>query len=57
LLPDTFVQNVAHRVYLGHAMEASQITGKGVWSRKNMRSEPQSDWNSFMPAETIPKNV
>jgi hypothetical protein len=29
-LPSAFVQNVARRVYLGHTMEASQSTGKGM---------------------------
>jgi hypothetical protein len=55
--PCAFVQYTVCRVYLGHAMVASQSAGKGVRSGRTARSEPQRDWNSFSPATTIPKDV
>jgi hypothetical protein len=57
LSPCAFVQYTTHRVYLGHTMEDSQSTGKGMWSDITARSEPQRDWDSFSPAATIPKDV
>jgi hypothetical protein len=38
-------------------MEFSQSTGKGTRSDRTARSEPQRDWISFAPAETIPRSL
>jgi hypothetical protein len=38
-------------------MAASQSTGKGTWSGRTRRSEPQRDWNSFAHAATILRNI
>ena len=43
LIPATFIQNIACRVYLGHAMEASQSIGKGMHSGITARYKPQRD--------------
>jgi hypothetical protein len=56
-LLDAFARNVAHRVYLGHAMVASQRIRKGTQTDITVRSKPQRDWNSFAPTVTIPRDV
>jgi hypothetical protein len=38
-------------------MDFSQSTGKGARSGITVRSEPQRDWNSFTPTETIPRSI